>query len=78
MTRARPRQRTDWFRVLADLQYAAYPNADVADHIGVPQGTLRGWKAGSEPRHCDGVRLLELWMAVTGKGYEDRPVCSDH
>lgn len=66
--------RTDWFRVLADLQYANCPNSDVAEYLGVPQGTLRGWKDGSEPRHCDGQRLLDLWQAITGRGYEDRPM----
>lgn len=65
--------RTDWFRVLTDLQYAGCPNADVAAYLDVPLSTARGWKDGSEPNHHDGARLLKLWQAITGKGYEDRP-----
>jgi hypothetical protein len=65
--------RTDWFRILVDLQYAECPTADVAAYLHIPLGTVRGWKDGSEPKHCDGVRLLELWQAITGRGYEDRP-----
>ena len=66
--------RTDWFRVLVDLQHGGFSNTDVADYLGVPQSTLRGWKEGSEPRHHDGQRLLELWQAITGRGYEERPM----
>jgi hypothetical protein len=65
--------RTDWFRVLTDLQYAACPHSDVAAYLGIPQSTVRGWKDGSEPNHHDGSRLLELWQQITGRGYEDRP-----
>lgn len=65
--------RTDWFRILVDLQRADCPNADVAAYLGVAASTLRGWKEGSEPAHCDGARLIELWQAITGQGYEDRP-----
>jgi len=67
-------QRTDWFRVLVDLQAADCPNADVAAYLDVPRTTVRGWKEGSEPNHHDGSRLLELWQAITGRGYEDRPL----
>lgn len=73
MRRDRVKCRTDWFRVLADLQYAGRSNYDVAAFIDVPLGTVRGWKEGSEPRHDDGQRLLELWQMVTAYGYEDRP-----
>lgn len=68
------RWRTDWFRVLVDLQYAGWPHARVADHLAIPRPTLHGWKAGSEPPHCDGVRLLRLWAEVTGTDIDDRPM----
>jgi hypothetical protein len=63
----------DWFRVLADLQYAGCSNSGVAACLNIPAGTLRGWKEGSEPRHCDGVRLVSLWSEVTGKPREAAP-----
>jgi hypothetical protein len=66
--------RTDWFRVLADLQYAGHDNIEVAECLGVPAGTLYGWKSGSEPRHSDGHLLLVFWSEVTGKSFDDRPM----
>jgi hypothetical protein len=66
-------RRTDWFRVLADLHSAGVPNSTVADYLQIPQGTVRGWKSGSEPRHHDGEQLLEVWILVTGKARTDRP-----
>ena len=73
----RKRYRTDWFRVLVDLQYAGYPHARVADILGVPIGTLRGWKGGSEPAHHCGYELLEIWAEVTGKPVTARPMTYD-
>lgn len=73
----RRRWRTDWFRVLADLQYAGWPNARVAESIGAPLATLAGWKRGSEPAHCDGHRLLLLWIAVTNRDYDHRPMTDE-
>lgn len=70
----RRRYRTDWFRVLVDLQYAGWPHSRVAALIDVPVGTLRGWKAGSEPAHDDGQRLLELWCEVMGREMRERPM----
>lgn len=66
--------RTDWFRVLVDLQDGGCGNTDVAEYLGVARSTLRGWKDGSEPSHHDGMRLLELWQAITGHSYERRPL----
>lgn len=66
-------RRTDWFRVLADLQYAGLANSIVADYLQIPQGTVRGWKTGSQPLHHDGQCLLDLWTVVTGKAFDARP-----
>lgn len=73
----RKRLRTDWFRVLADLQYAGYPNTRVAAILDVPLATLRGWKAGSEPAHEYGHCLLELWTEVTDRMITMRPMQND-
>lgn len=72
--RIRNRRRTDWFRVLADLQYAGYDMARVSTLLDVPQPTLRGWKSGSEPAHEYGHSLLELWCEVVGKPVKARPM----
>lgn len=56
------RARTDWFRILADLNQAGMPNYIAAHRIGVSPGALRGWKVnGAEPAHDTGERLLRLW-----------------
>lgn len=64
----------DWFRVLADLQYAGCANSVVAARLNIPQSTLRGWKDGSEPAHGNGERLVRLWCEITGKPREAAPV----
>lgn len=58
--------RTDWFRVLADLRAIGWTERDVAARLDVPRTTLRGWKAGQEPNHYDGSRLLLLYRDITG------------
>lgn len=70
------RLRTDWFRVLADLQLAGMPNLHVARAIAVPETTLRHWKQGGEPGHEDGHLLLQLWCQRTGHDIEQRPMCT--
>lgn len=70
----RKRLRTDWFRVLSDLAYAGVNQAAVSEMINIPRSTIRGWAAGSEPSHDDGYALLEIWIRVTGRPFEDRPM----
>lgn len=69
--RFRREQPVDWFRILADLQYAGFSNADVAKILGVSASTVRtNWKRGRMPRHHDGQALLalhELVMLVTAE-----------
>lgn len=71
------RYRTDWFRVLMDLQLRMFPNTRVALILDVAPSTLRGWKQGAEPTHYDGSRLLELWADVLGKPLSARPMTWD-
>lgn len=73
----RPRLRTDWFRVLVDLQRAGYSHIRVANVLGIPVATLRGWKSGSEPAHNYGHALLELWTEVTELQVSKRPMVFD-
>ena len=73
----RKRYRTDWFRVLVDLQYAGYPHSRVAVILDVPLATLRGWKAGSEPAHSYGHCLLELWQEVMARALQARPMTDE-
>lgn len=72
-----PRLRTDWFRVLVDLKHNGYPHSRAGSMIGAPLQTVLGWKEGSEPAHCYGHNLLELWCEVTGKTMAERPMIRD-
>lgn len=69
----RSRGRIDWVQVLADLEHAEYTYAVVSVASGIPEGTLRGWKGGAQPRHADGEQLLTLWSSVTGKPRKSAP-----
>lgn len=59
--------RIDWFRVIADLNRAGYSTRGFADSLGIARTTIEGWKAGSEPKHADGEKLLAWWSQVTGR-----------
>ncbi|WP_020163778.1 hypothetical protein [Methyloversatilis discipulorum] len=59
--------RIDWFRVIADLNRAGYSTRGFADSLGIARTTIEGWKAGSEPKHADGEKLLAWWAQVTGR-----------
>lgn len=62
-----------WFRILADLNRAGFPSAEVSNQIHVPRQTLRDWSDGAEPRHADGEALLDFWCKVFDKTREDAP-----
>lgn len=66
--------RTDWFRVLADLQRAGISQSDVSRMLGVWQSTVARWAEGNEPRHCHGEFVLELWCAKLGKARSEVPI----
>jgi hypothetical protein len=58
-------QRTDWFRILADLERAGVSNRQAAFSIQRDPATLYRWKMGdSEPGHSDGQKLLHLHANV--------------
>lgn len=59
--------RIDWFRVIADLNRAGYSTRGFADSLGIARTTIEGWKAGAEPKHADGEKLLAWWSQVTGR-----------
>lgn len=65
--------RIDWFRVIADLNRAGYSTRGFADSLGIARMTIEGWKAGSEPKHADGEKLLTWWSQVTGRDVGTAP-----
>lgn len=57
----------DWAQVLAGVRRAGLSYDNIANEMGMAKSTLMGWsKPGTEPRHCDGERLLELWRIRLG------------
>lgn len=66
-------ERTDWFRVIVDLERKGYSHCSIASVCGVSKRTVGGWKQGSSPKFDDGKQLLTLWEAVTGNGQDSAP-----
>lgn len=53
--------KTDWFRILAELDRAGVNNLAVARALKRDHTTVLRWKQGNaEPRHSDGAALLAL------------------
>ncbi|MGM0512975.1 MAG: hypothetical protein ACQER3_09855 [Pseudomonadota bacterium] len=65
--------RTEWFRVITDLNRRSLSTQEIAKELGVSKSAVLGWKTGSEPRHGDGEALIALWCQVTGKAREVVP-----
>lgn len=61
-------ERVDWFFIITDLQrVGVYPEM-IARRLDVSRGTIQNFRnSGTEPRHCDGQALLNLWRTATGK-----------
>lgn len=68
----------DWSTLLSEIAYCLgdedaqgrktpCSTVQLADNLGVPRGTLRGWLDGSEPKHGEGERLLDRWCVLTCK-----------
>lgn len=68
-----PARRVDWFRIMADLAHRGFSIRAVGFQIDVPRQTIDGWRAGIEPRHDDGERLLRFWSQATGLSRLDVP-----
>jgi hypothetical protein len=69
-----------WALVLQDLCCGALKPHTLAQELGIPRSTIRGWIDGQTPNHTDGERILRYWMQYTGKSREqiptERPVFS--
>lgn len=63
-------EKIDWFRVIIDLERSGYSFTSIATVTGAARSTIIGWKQGSTPRFEDGLRLIDLWEAVTKKSRE--------
>ena len=59
--------RISWFRLFAELKDYGLSLYAVEHRLDVPKSTIISWKAGVEPKHADGERLIQLWEQVTGK-----------
>lgn len=69
-----PAYRTDWLRVIADLQRAGLSLSDLSEATEIPHPTLRAWRQGAEPGFEGGRLLLQMWINITGKTIEQRPM----
>lgn len=52
--------KTDWFRILLDMQAAGITMAYIARALSLADSTVRNWKYGNEPLHSKGEALLVM------------------
>lgn len=67
---------TDWFRIICDLGNCGLSLQGISDTLKIPKPTINNWKIGSEPKHSDGERLINLWRNKTGREKTDLPKVS--
>ena len=58
--------RTNWRRVIDDLDGVGVTLRSQADRAEVSLGTIYYWRQGGEPRHYNGQRLLDLYCIRLG------------
>lgn len=66
-------EKIHWFRVIVDISCGGYTAASIGAAIGMSKSTVLNWKQGADPRFEEGLRLIDLWKQVTGKGQESVP-----
>lgn len=61
-------RRTDWFRVIVDLERSGLTQDDIAKAIGRSRPQVNAYKCmpDTEPRFIVGQLLLRLWIARGG------------
>lgn len=69
-------ERIDWFRIFHDLKVRGLSLYVIGARLSIPKSTMNGWRSGSEPKFCEGERLLWLWGEITGKTRADAPTVS--
>jgi len=71
-------RRTDWFRVIVDLERSGLTQADIGRAVGRSQNQVNAYKCvpDTEPRFAVGVKLIALWMG-RGGDLQKLPVMED-
>lgn len=73
----RPGEAVNWFRIIVELgTQGAVTLRQISRAIDVPKTTIIGWKAGAEPRHSDGERLMALWCGMLHRERIEVPTTS--
>ena len=72
------KSRVDWSAVLFDI-YRHYRNwAEIMRKLDSSHGALTGWRdRKQEMSYSKGEKVVDLWMAVTGKTVSELPRLSD-
>lgn len=65
--------KTDWFRVITDLQRHGYGFRAIGAVVWAGKSTVRGWYMGANPNFESGMRLVTLWSRITGNGRDNAP-----
>ncbi len=57
----------DWGEIGLELRRRGWKQSEIAEAIGKSQSTVAGWFTdGTEPNWSDGMRLIALYMKITG------------
>lgn len=64
----------DWFRLLVELKRHGFSLRMIGEQVGIPESTMRGYSAGSEPSHVAGEALVVFWCQVTSKSRDQLPI----
>lgn len=57
-------ERVDWFRIIADINGRGVSVCQMSERTMIPRTTIQALKSGTEPRHCDGEKIIHLWREL--------------
>lgn len=66
--------RVHWRQIIADLRARGLSCDQIGARLGRAEATVMGWRDGSQPKHHDGERLIDLWCQATGAHRDAAPV----
>jgi len=67
----RDAKREDWPRLIAEIGLTPYKLALI---LGVDPATVRGWIAGSEPKHVHGKAIIAMYIEKAGENLSHDPL----
>lgn len=65
----------DWWRVVTDLSLSGWSQGRLSRRMKKHKSWFADLRntPGTQPKFMDGLKLIEIWCEVMGKGWEDVP-----